>query len=41
MTATSRLLASLGGDLPVILHGLSEDEVDGCVAFLSASGRFS
>jgi sugar phosphate isomerase/epimerase len=35
------LLASLGGDLPVILHGLSADEVDGCVAFLRASGRFS
>lgn len=39
--AWADLLASLGGDMPVVLHGLSADEVDGCVAFLRASGRFS
>ena len=30
-------LAALGGDLTLILHGLSEAEVDGCVQFLAAS----
>ncbi len=35
------LLAALGGDLPLILHGLAEEEVDDCVAFLVASSRFS
>ena len=33
------LLASLGADLPLILHGLAEDEVDGCTAFLAARLR--
>lgn len=28
------LLGSLGSEVPVILHGLREEEVDGCVAFL-------
>jgi sugar phosphate isomerase/epimerase len=35
------LLTALGGDLPLILHGLSEEEVDDCAAFLAASSRFS
>jgi sugar phosphate isomerase/epimerase len=35
------LLDGLGGDLPVVLHGLSVEETPGCVAFLRASGRFS
>jgi sugar phosphate isomerase/epimerase len=35
------LLATLGGDLPLILHGLSEEEVDDSVAFLTATARFS
>ncbi|MEM7125136.1 MAG: sugar phosphate isomerase/epimerase family protein [Chloroflexota bacterium] len=29
-----RLLGGLGFDVPVILHGLKEEQVDGCVAFL-------
>ena len=28
------LLNNIGSDVPIILHGLSEAEVDGCVAFL-------
>ena len=35
------LLAALGGDLPLILHGLSEEEVDDCVGFLAASPHLS
>jgi len=31
------LLSEAGDDVPLILHGLSEDEVPGCVAFLGES----
>ena len=31
------LLSEAGGDVPLILHGLAEDEVAGCVAFLRDS----
>ncbi|NLS78754.1 MAG: sugar phosphate isomerase/epimerase [Chloroflexi bacterium] len=34
-------LAALPGDLSLILHGLAESEVDGCVAFLAASPHLS
>jgi sugar phosphate isomerase/epimerase len=33
-----RYLTLLGGDVPLILHGLSEAEVPGCLAFLRSEG---
>ena len=35
------LLGSLPFDVPVILHGLSDDQVDGCVAMLNGLAKSS